>query len=67
MHPNAKHQGAPVHKVFTILTHVPDTCQAPIYMEQMGHIDITTTKKFYYNSNKNQKTKEKQIEKAINI
>lgn len=38
-----------------------------IIMEQMGHSDITTTKKFYYYSNKNQKTKEMQIEKAINI
>lgn len=38
-----------------------------IIMEQMGHSDITTTKKFYYYSNKSQKTKEKQIEKAINI
>lgn len=38
-----------------------------IIMEQMGHKDITTTKKFYYFSNKNQATKEAQISKAINI
>jgi integrase len=38
-----------------------------IIMEQMGHSDITTTKKFYYYSNKNQRSKELQIEKAINI
>jgi len=38
-----------------------------IIMEQMGHTDITTTKKFYYYSNKNQATKEAQISKAISI
>lgn len=38
-----------------------------IIMEQMGHKDITTTKKFYYFSNKNMKSKESQIQKAIKI
>lgn len=38
-----------------------------IIMEQMGHSDITTTKKFYYFSNKRQSTKEAQINKAISI
>ena len=38
-----------------------------VIMEQMGHSDISTTKKFYYYSNKNQKSKEAQIEKAISI
>jgi integrase len=38
-----------------------------LIMEQMGHSDISTTRKFYYYSNKAQKTKEDQIEKAINI
>lgn len=38
-----------------------------IIMEQMGHSDISTTKKFYYYSNKNKKSKEAQIERAINI
>lgn len=33
--------------------------------EQMGHRDITTTKKFYYFSNKSQKNKELQIERAF--
>ncbi len=38
-----------------------------IITEQMGHSDISTTQKFYYFSNKTQKTKEAQIEKAIRI
>lgn len=38
-----------------------------IIMEQMGHSDITTTKKFYYYSNKNQKSKEAQINSAVSI
>ena len=38
-----------------------------IIMEQMGHKDITTTRKHYYYSNKNQKSKELQIQKAIRI
>ncbi len=38
-----------------------------IIMEQMGHKDITTTRKFYYFSNKNQSSKEEQIKKAISI
>jgi Site-specific recombinase XerD len=38
-----------------------------VIMEQMGHSDISTTKKFYYYSNKNQKSKEAQIERAISI
>lgn len=33
--------------------------------EQMGHSNISTTKKLYYFSNKRQKNKEAQIEKAI--
>ena len=35
--------------------------------EQMGHSDITTTKKLYYFSNKTTKQKEMQIEKAISF
>jgi len=38
-----------------------------LIMEQMGHSDITTTKKFYYYSNKLQKSKIEQINKAISI
>lgn len=38
-----------------------------LIMEQMGHSDISTTRKYYYYSNKNMKTKELQIEKAIKI
>lgn len=33
-------------------------------MEQMGHKDITTTRKHYYFSNKNDKSKSEQISKA---
>ena len=33
--------------------------------EQMGHSDISTTKKLYYFSNKTMENKEKQIENAI--
>ena len=33
--------------------------------EQMGHSDISTTKKLYYFSNKSQKEKAEQIEKAV--
>ena len=35
--------------------------------EQMGHSDISTTKKLYYFSNKTSKNKEKQIENAISF
>lgn len=35
--------------------------------EQMGHADITTTKKIYYFSNKSQKKKVEQIENAISF
>lgn len=35
-----------------------------IITEQMGHKDITTTKKYYYFSNKNDKSKAEQISKA---
>ncbi len=38
-----------------------------LIMEQMGHTDISTTKKFYYYSNKDSDSKKKQIERAINI
>jgi hypothetical protein len=34
---------------------------------QMGHSDISTTKKLYYFSNKTMKNKEKQIENAISF
>ena len=33
--------------------------------EQMGHADISTTKKLYYFSNKTRKAKEEQIEQAV--
>lgn len=36
-------------------------------MEQMGHADITTTRKFYYFSNKNHQEKVEQVQRAINI
>lgn len=36
-------------------------------IQQMGHSDISTTKKLYYFSNKNQKTKAMQIENAISF
>ncbi len=35
--------------------------------QQMGHADISTTKTYYYYSNKTRKTNEAQIEKAISI
>lgn len=38
-----------------------------IIIEQMGHSDITTTKKLKYYSNKNQKSKEAQIRKTTCI
>ena len=38
-----------------------------LIMEQMGHKDISTTKKFYYFSNKNEKSKAIQIKRAISI
>lgn len=38
-----------------------------LIMQQMGHSDIATTRDFYYYSNKTQKTKEAQIQKAISI
>ncbi len=38
-----------------------------VIMEQMGHADISTTRSFYYYSNKAQKTKEAQIANAITI
>lgn len=38
-----------------------------LIMSQMGHSDISTTKKYYYYSNKNSKHNIDQIEKAINI
>ena len=38
-----------------------------LIMEQMGHTDISTTKKFYYYSNKDNDSKMKQNEQAINI
>ena len=34
-------------------------------MEQMGHSDITTTRKFYYFSNKSQAEKIEQVKRAI--
>jgi len=36
-------------------------------MEQMGHADITTTRKFYYFSNKSHQEKVEQVQRAINI
>lgn len=38
-----------------------------LIMAQMGHVDIATTKKYYYYSNKNSKHNLEQIEKAINF
>lgn len=38
-----------------------------LVMEQMGHSDINTTRKYYYFSDKNNGSKENQILKAINI
>lgn len=48
-------------------TLIDANCDDSLVMEQLGHADIATTRKFYYYSNKNQKSKEIQIEKAINI
>ena len=36
-------------------------------VEQMGHADITTTKKYYYFSNKSAESKMKQINAAISF
>lgn len=38
-----------------------------LIMAQMGHTDISTTKKYYYYSNKNSKHNMEQIERAIKI
>ena len=35
--------------------------------EQLGHTDISTTRKYYYFSNKNTETKLKQINNAVNF
>jgi integrase len=48
-------------------TLIDEKVDESLIMEQMGHSDISTTQKFYYFSNKTQKTKEAQIEKAISI
>lgn len=48
-------------------TLIDENVDESLIMEQMGHSDISTTQKFYYFSNKAQKTKEAQIEKAISI
>ena len=36
-----------------------------VAMEQAGHADITTTRKFYYYSNKSNEAKMERIKKAI--
>lgn len=36
-------------------------------MEQMGHSDISTTRKYYYFCNKDQDEKEEQVKRAIII
>ena len=38
-----------------------------LIMDQMGHKDISTTRKYYYFANKDNDTKRKQIQKAINF
>lgn len=38
-----------------------------LIMEQMGHSDIATTRKYYYYSNKNSQNNQNQIEKAISF
>lgn len=38
-----------------------------LIMEQMGHKDISTTRKYYYYANKDSESKRKQIENAINF
>lgn len=38
-----------------------------IVAEQMGHVDITTTKKYYYFSNKSESRKREQINRAISV
>ena len=38
-----------------------------LIMEQMGHKDISTTRKYYYYANKDSEQKRKQIQKAINF
>jgi len=48
-------------------TLIDNDCDDSVVMEQMGHADITTTRKFYYYSNKNSETKMEQIRKAVSI
>lgn len=48
-------------------TLIDNDCDDSVVMEQMGHADITTTRKFYYYSNKNSETKMEQIKNAISI
>lgn len=43
------------------------TVDDSVIMEQMGHKNIETTRKYYYFSNKNLETKRSQIRKAVNI
>lgn len=38
-----------------------------LIMDQMGHKDITTTRKYYYYANKDSEAKRKQIQNAINF
>lgn len=46
-------------------TLIDNNVDESLIAEQMGHKDITTTKKYYYFSNKNEDTKFEQINRAI--
>jgi integrase len=48
-------------------TLIDGDCDDSTVADQMGHADITTTRGFYYYTNKSKETKEKQIKKAITI
>lgn len=59
--PRSMHKVRKTYGTTLIDGNVPESLVA----EQMGHKDITTTKKYYYFSNKNDQTKIAQINRAI--
>ena len=49
------------------LTLIDSDVDERFVMEQMGHSDVSTTKKYYYFSNKSTENKVKQINSAISF
>ena len=48
-------------------TLIDNNVDESLIMEQMGHKDISTTRKYYYFANKDNDNKRKQIRNAINF